>query len=118
MRHERTRPAERDIRDILRQTLRMFGPHQARAYAGIIERGIALIAEDPRRPSSFDRGELASGVRMLHLDIAAGRRGGAAHCVYYREGRLPDGTHGVVILRVLHEHMEPRHRVVRSVSDR
>ena len=115
MRHELTEPAERDIRSIVRDTMRMFGPRQVQAYARILERGIELVAENPDRPGSLDRSEIFPGVRLLHLEIAAGRRGGAAHCLYYMKGRLPDGSDGVIILRVLHEHMEPRHRVVRSL---
>lgn len=116
MRFRLAEPAERDIRNILRETLQMFGPLQVRAYAGIIEHGIALVADEPSRPGSVAREELAPGVRSLHLDIAARRRGGAAHCLYYVTARIPDGTDGVVIVRVLHERMEPRHRVVRSLK--
>jgi toxin ParE1/3/4 len=116
MRHELTEPAERDIRDILRNTMQMFGPRQVQAYARIIEHGIELVSDDPDRPSSIDRAELAPGVRLLHLEIAARRRGGAAHCLYYMKGRLSDETTGVVIVRVLHERMEPRHRVLRTLK--
>jgi len=118
MRYELAEPAERDIRNILRDTMQMFGPLQVQAYARIIEHGIALVAEDPDRPgSSLDRAELAPGVRLLHLEVASERRGGAAHCLYYMKGRLSDDTTGVIIVRVLHERMEPRHRVIRSLKD-
>ncbi|MDN5927204.1 MAG: hypothetical protein L0I29_09030, partial [Hyphomicrobiales bacterium] len=92
--------------------MRMFGPRQVLAYARIIEHGIELVSDDPARPTSLERSELAPGVRLLHLEISSGRRGGAAHCLYYMEGRLSDGSTGVIVLRVLHERMEPRHRVV------
>lgn len=117
MRAQLTGPAERDIRDILRDTLRMFGPRQVQAYARIITRGIDLVYENPDRPGSSRRDELAPSLQFLHLEIAAGRRGGAAHCLYYVPGRLSDTTFGIIIIRVLHEHMEPRHRVVRSLKD-
>lgn len=116
MRYELTEPAERDISGILRDTLKMFGPLQVRTYAGIIQRGIDLVAENPARPASLDRSEIAEGVRLMHLEIAAGRRGAAAHCLYYRQGRLSGGSNGVIILRVLHESMEPRHRIVRTLG--
>jgi toxin ParE1/3/4 len=115
MRYELTEPAERDIKGIIRDTMKMFGPRQVQAYARTIERGIEMVAEQPDRPGSLERIEIAPGVRLLHLEIAAGRRGGAAHCLYYKKGRLSDGSIGTIILRVLHEHMEPRHRVVRSL---
>ncbi|MET3580870.1 toxin ParE1/3/4 [Mesorhizobium robiniae] len=117
MRHELTEPAERDIRDILRNTMQMFGPKQTRAYARIIELSIQLVSEDPDRPGSIERAELAAGVRLLHLEIAARRRGGAAHCLYYMKGRLSDETIGVIVVRVLHERMEPRHRVIRALNN-
>jgi toxin ParE1/3/4 len=115
MRHELTEPAERDIRNILRDTMQMFGPRQVRIYAGIIDRGIELLAQDPERPGTIERSELAPGVRLFHLEIPSGRRGGAAHCLYYVRGRVSDGTMGVIILRVLHERMEPRYRIIRSL---
>jgi toxin ParE1/3/4 len=117
MRHELTEPAERDIKGIVRDTMKMFGPRQVQVYARIIERGIELVAENPDRLGSLDRSKIAPGVRLLHLEIAAGRRGGAAHCLYYIQGQLSDGSAGPIILRVLHEHMEPRHRVVRTLRD-
>lgn len=116
MRHELTVPAERDIRNILRHTLQTFGPRQAKAYAGITGRGIDLVSDDPDRPSSSARPELNPRVRSLHLQVAAKRQGAAAHCLYYMTGRLADGSTGVVILRVVHEHMEPRHRVIGTLG--
>lgn len=117
MKYELTEPAERDIRGILRDTIKMFGPRQVQVYGQLIERGIAMVAENPDRPSSLDRSEIAPGVRLLHLEIAAGRRGAAAHCLYFMKGRLSDRSSGTIILRVLHEHMEPRHRIVRTLRE-
>ncbi|MDI6028020.1 type II toxin-antitoxin system RelE/ParE family toxin [Corticibacterium sp. UT-5YL-CI-8] len=112
MRYELADAAERDIRD----TAEMFGLRQVEVYSTIIERAFEMIAENPSRPNSSDCSEMYPGVRKLHLQIASGRRGGAAHCVYYLETRLTDDSIGVMILRVLHEHMEPRHRVVKTLS--
>jgi toxin ParE1/3/4 len=117
MKYRLTEPAERDVRNILRETLQLFGPIQVTAYAAIIERGMLMVAEKPDRPGTVDRGELAPGVRSLHLEFAARRRGGAAHCLYYLRTPLSDPTEGIVIVRVLHERMEPRYRVLRSLSD-
>lgn len=116
MTHELTGSAVRDVRDILRETLKTFGTRQLAAYAQIIDRGIAMVAADPDRPGSLDRSGVAPGVRLFHLELAAGRRGGAAHGLYYSAGRLSDGSIGTIILRVLHERMEPRHKVVRSLK--
>jgi toxin ParE1/3/4 len=97
--------------------MQMFGPQQVRAYARIIELGIQLVSGDPDRPTSIERAELAAGVRLLHLEIAARRRGGAAHCLYHMKGRLSDDTIGVIVVRVLHERMEPRHSVIRALKN-
>lgn len=116
MSYELTEPAERDIKAILGETLKTFGTRQLAVYQQIIQRGIEMVAADPERPESLDRSEIAPGVRLLHLELAAGRRGGAAHCIYYTTGQMSNGAVGTIILRVLHEHMEPRYRVVRSLK--
>ena len=118
MNYTLTHAAERDIRDILRETLKRFGTRQLQAYQQIIASGIEMVADLPDRPGSLDRAEIAPGLRLWHLELTTGRRGGAAHCLYYRVGRLSDGSPGLVILRVLHEHMEPRHRVVRALREK
>ncbi|MBK1842195.1 type II toxin-antitoxin system RelE/ParE family toxin [Azospirillum sp. YIM B02556] len=116
MSHLLTGPAERDILEILRTTRTRFGTVQLRIYAALIDKGILMVAQDPDRPGMLPRPELGPDVRMLHLELAAGRRGAAAHCLYYTTGRLPDGTIGTIILRVLHEGMEPRRKVGRSLT--
>ena len=116
MNYEIAEAAARDIRDILRETVKTFGARQVMVYRQIIESGIQEVAEQPLRPGSLDRADIAPGVRLWHLELTARRRGGAAHCLYYRTGPLRDGSVGVIIARVLHEHMEPRHKVVRSLK--
>jgi len=107
MNHELTALADSDIAAILSETAVTFGPRQLAAYAAIIDRGVTMVAEDPHRPGSIDRSEIRPNVRLFHLELAAERRGAAAHCLYYTIGRLSDGSEGVIILRVLHQHMEP-----------
>lgn len=62
MRAELTDLAERDIRDILRSTIKLFGPKQVRAYAAVIERGIAMVVEEPERPVSAACDEIVPDV--------------------------------------------------------
>ncbi len=64
MKHTLTPAAERDIRDILRQTLKRFGPRQLLAYQQIIVSGIEMVAELPGRPGSLDRAEIVEGLRL------------------------------------------------------
>jgi len=114
--YEITEPAERDIRDILSQTLKVFGTRQLTVYADIIEAGITMVGDDPERGGSIDRSEIAPGVRVFHLELAAKRSGAASHCLYYTTGRMSNGVVGTLILRVLYETMEPRYKVIRSLN--
>lgn len=117
MTYEITKAAERDVTGILSETLRIFGTQQLAAYAEIIEKGMAMVGDAPERGGSLDRSEIAPHVRLFHLELASGRRGSAAHCLYYTTGMMSDGAIGTIILRVLHEHMEPRYKIVRALQD-
>jgi toxin ParE1/3/4 len=88
---------------------------QRRRYAELIERAIRMVAENPERPGSRQRDDLATGVRSLHVELAARRRGAAAHVLYYLRGRLDDGRDGVIIIRVLHDRMEPLRHLTRGL---
>jgi len=66
-----TKEANADIVRILRNTKRLFGATQVSVYAQIIDEGVRLIGENPRRPSSFDRGDIRPGVRSFHLALIA-----------------------------------------------
>jgi toxin ParE1/3/4 len=111
-----TRAAERDIRDVLRYTLKHFGPRQLDVYEEIISKGLEMVGDNPDRGGALDRPEIAAGVKLFHLELAVGRSGGASHCIYYTHGIVDDGELGAIILRILHESMEPRYRVVRSLA--
>ena len=115
---EVTEPADRDIKEILAYTLKRFGTKQFLAYAEIIKNGMSMVGDNPEWPGSIDRSPIAQGVRLFHLELAAGRAGAASHCLYYTTGMTSKGTVGTVILRVLHEQMEPRYKVVRSLNSR
>jgi toxin ParE1/3/4 len=110
-----TEHADRDIANILRDTYRLFGRNQVVRYAGIIERGIAMVAEDPSRASSRERPELKPDLRSFHLRLASERSRGAAHVLYYRIN--PRDRSEVVVLRVLAEEMEPKRRVAQALRD-
>jgi toxin ParE1/3/4 len=114
MAYELTELAERDIKEILRETYKMFGDHQLIAYTNIIDSGLRLVGDNPEPGGSIDRPELGHGIRLFHLEHAAGRSGGAAHCLYFTTGATRTGVIGTIILRVLWEGMEPRHKVIRS----
>jgi toxin ParE1/3/4 len=74
-----------------------------------------MVAENPERPGSRQREELASGVRSFHVELAARRRGAASHVLYHIREHLDDGREGVVIARVLHDRMEPLRHLTRGL---
>ena len=115
MDHQLTEAAAQDIADILRATARQFGQLQRRCYAALIERAIRMVAEDPERPGSRQRDELANGVRSFHVELAARRQGAASHVLYYLRGNLDDGREGLIIARVLHDRMEPLRHLIRGL---
>lgn len=103
----RTPLAERDIDDILTETIRLFGERQFARYVDLIERAIAAVARDPMLLSSRARPEIGAGVRSFRLDDVGGKpRPRASHQLFYVA--LPGE---VVILRVLHERMASRRHV-------
>ena len=76
-----TREAERDLAEIARHTVATFGPGQAQRYAALIERGLVMLSDDPFRPSSRARDELAPTVRSFHLSQAAVQHMGAGSSI-------------------------------------
>ncbi|WP_379956170.1 type II toxin-antitoxin system RelE/ParE family toxin [Dongia sedimenti] len=98
--------AKRDLRDILRESTRMFGPLQRDRYGELIDRAVLLVAQDPQRLGSASRDDLAPDLRSFAVSHAAGRAGAAAHVVYYRREAMRDGSPGIVVIRILHSHMD------------
>jgi toxin ParE1/3/4 len=110
-----TKEAEADIARILRRTKKLFGPVQVSTYAKMIEGGIAMIADDPVRPSSVDRSDLRPGIRSFHLELVTRRRHSASHMIYFKEMRYADGDSEVVVIGVLSESMEPKRRLNKAL---
>jgi toxin ParE1/3/4 len=109
-----TETAKADFAKVLRETREQFGAPQREVYRRLITQGVKMVAADPERGSSWDRGTILPGLRAFHLEHAAGRRGAAAHMLYYAVERGSDGAVRVIILRLLHESMEPRLHIARS----
>ena len=108
-----SRTADRDLRAILQFTTSRFGRSQRQRYAELVDAAAALLGAEPMRIGSRRRDDLGRGIRSFHFELAAQRRGAAAHVLYYVQGTLDDGRDGVIILRVLHERMDP----ARHLSD-
>jgi toxin ParE1/3/4 len=103
-RYRLTEIADADIDGILRYTAQQFGPLQQDRYAELIERAATMVATVPEHPLSRARDELGRGVRSLHVERVAKRRGAASHVLFYK---IDVRGEGIIILRVLHESMEP-----------
>lgn len=109
-----TESAKRDFRAVLKETQEHFGTRQREIYKRLIAKGVEMVAAEPGRSGSWDRGGVVPGLRAFHLENAAGKRGTAAHTLYYGTERSPDGSPCVVILRLLHESMEPKLHIART----
>jgi toxin ParE1/3/4 len=112
-----TEIADEEISNLLRSSARQFGPLQRRRYAAFIARAIEMISEDPERAGSRARDDLARGLRSFHVELAARRRGAASHVLFYLRGRLGDGAEGIIVVRVLHEAMEPVLHMSRGLAE-
>jgi toxin ParE1/3/4 len=100
--------AERDIESILAWTYRQFGPQARLRYEALLLRAILDVAEDPERPGSQNRPEIAPGAQTYHLCYsrshvrAGGRVRRPRHFLLYRTREAGQ----VEIGRVLHERMD------------
>ena len=111
-----SRAADIDIEGILRYTDGRFGLAQRRRYAALIDRAASMIAADPMRRGSRPTDNSPPGVRSFHIELAARRRGAAAHVLYYVQERLDNGRDGVIILRVLHERTDPSRHLTETAT--
>ncbi|MCW2247062.1 toxin ParE1/3/4 [Azospirillum fermentarium] len=113
-----TEAAKQDFRAVLKETAERFGTRQRDIYKALIAKAVTMAAADPARGGSWDRGHIVPGLRALHLETAAGRRGAASHMLYYIVDDPPGGPRCIIILRLLHERMEPDLRLARPHGDR
>lgn len=105
--HRLTPAADADLQSILEDSGRRFGIAQLERYARLLQRSIDLVSEQPERPGSRARDDIEAGVRSYHVALAARRKGAASHVLYYLADDTGSGGDGVVILRILHDAMEP-----------
>ncbi|NUQ61455.1 MAG: type II toxin-antitoxin system RelE/ParE family toxin [Pirellulales bacterium] len=101
--------AERDMESILAWSEGRFGVQGRLRYEALLVQGILDVADDPQRPGSHTRSEIAASARTYHLshsrmrvaaDVGHVRR--PRHFLLYRTRE--DGL--VEIGRVLHERMD------------
>jgi toxin ParE1/3/4 len=104
-----TPPADEDIIDILAWSAEQFGPSVQERYARLIDAAIRDVADDPERPGSRARPELAQGMRTYHLSFSRQRARGQGSIIrkprHFLVYRLRGDTH-IEIVRVLHDAMD------------
>ena len=115
MRFRLTVGSDADIAQILKTTARLFGEKQVKEHARIIALEIERIAENPQRAASADAAWIREGVRLYHLEHAAGRRRGAAHVLFYKIAKRIEEEDELVVSRVLHERMQPKRRLIHAL---
>jgi toxin ParE1/3/4 len=106
LRFRLTQLAEADIRSILRQTNQQFGPQQVRRYEALLQAAIDRVAADPFGLHTRPRRDVGLPVRSFHVAAASGRRGAAAHQLFFVVKSMPSAEQEVLIVRVLHERMD------------
>jgi toxin ParE1/3/4 len=92
---------------ILRESEERFGLLQQERYAQLLRSAIERVADNPRDISSKPRDDILAGLWSFHLGLAARRRGAASHVLFYEERTAAAGAVTVVILRILHDRMDP-----------
>lgn len=102
-----TAPARDDLTDILHWSDEHFGEAARDRYAALIATAVRDVAAAPESAGSTDRAELGEGVRSWHLREGRHHASGPVvprrrHVVFYI---LEEGV--VVIVRILHDSMEP-----------
>lgn len=101
--------ARADIVDILRRSQTQFGDQARQRYQALILTALQDLASTPYRIGSYDRGEVAPGLRSYHLTYSReqakhthGTVKSPRHIVFYRMAN--DDL--IEVVRLLHDTME------------
>jgi toxin ParE1/3/4 len=57
------------------------------------------------------RDDLSTGLRSFPITRAAGRAGAASHVLYYERETMHEGKSGIVVIRILHDRMDPERHI-------
>jgi toxin ParE1/3/4 len=95
-----TRKAEKDLTEIYIFSYRQFGETKADAYLMALEERFSMLAAQPHL-----------GRRIDHIRAGYLRYEHASHSIFYRTK-----SSGVVIVRVLHQRMDPKKRLAYTKS--
>lgn len=97
--------AGQDFRDIYGWTLGRFGATQAELYAAALSLTIDALRAGPLTVGARIRVDVAKGLWSLPVKVKR-RRG--RHHVYFR---VAEGAREVVVVRILHDAMEPTRHI-------
>ncbi len=105
-----TGAARRDLLAVLTWSMKEFGERAALCYDALIKQALKDIGENPDRPGSRARDDIATnGVRTYHFSFSRSRVGGVTvkpprHLLLYR----PSGKGVIEVGRILHDSRELR----------
>jgi len=90
---------------IMDWSLKEFGEDAALRYDALFTQALRDIADDPERPGSQQRAELAEGVRVYHLRFSRDRARSALGIVKHPRHFLVYRCHdrAIELLRILHD---------------
>lgn len=99
----RSAPVGSDIAAIRDYTVRSHGKEAAKAYNALLRQAFKDIRDDPFRPGSKERPDIAPGVRSYHISFSRGRAGSPVksprHLILYYQL----GDDAIAVSRVLHD---------------
>lgn len=91
MKIQLTVDAEKDIEEIYCYSISSFGENQAELYYSGLSKHFTYIADNPVIGSNFS-----------FVKESVFRSNSESHAIYYRQEKK-----GILILRILHQHMDP-----------
>jgi len=102
-----SRRAYADLAELLATSLQRWGEDGRVRYKSLLATAMRELGADPEHLMSKDCRELAPRLRSFHVRHMGRDHGVKApvHVIYYRYYRKPRAS--IVIVRVLHERMEP-----------
>lgn len=100
---EFSRQAANDFDDIIRHTVKNFGPHQAKRYSKLIAHNIQELSETgPHHSLAKNRPELIAGIQSMHIKRQEQR---ARHVLFFK-AVTRNRTRKIIVLRFLHKSMD------------
>jgi toxin ParE1/3/4 len=107
-----SKSAKTDITAILKRSASLHGLLARTRYRALLTAALRHVAANPRGPLTTDRADLQTGFRSFHIRHSRNESAEApvarpVHVIYFR--KLRSGR--VLILRVLHDRMSPRHHI-------